>query len=308
VIPDVDSRGTVLTTKTARRPGHATGSAVGLCGHGTELRQPSSGAPAARQPTSDRRARRCHSRRVGQQAGAGRPIGKGLGILMFLALSWWTSSIHVPGTRRAARIARVRLQSRRALILGWASRPSRSRRSDLLPMIASASRRQGRRFKGARHRSPRGLPSLPRILGAFPITKRAHESGTRCGRAHLRVVNVGLVAGAVAVRAGIAYRETLASIRATPAPALAIMAFLAALDGRTSGRFKPRPDRPARRHDVRAGALQRKRARSRLAMKGTRTRTTSRGGDRQPPRLPDCDPETTSRGEAFRRGVFAGEW
>jgi diguanylate cyclase (GGDEF)-like protein len=116
------------------------------------------------------------------------------------------------------------------LIFGWAAAIPIAALCIFLPMVFQGLPRVKAAFNGGAYALAAAAASAPRILGAVPSHDVSRMSMYAfVGGLIFVLVNVGLVAGAVALAQRISYRETLTSILRYSGPALAIMAFLAAL-------------------------------------------------------------------------------
>jgi diguanylate cyclase (GGDEF)-like protein len=116
------------------------------------------------------------------------------------------------------------------LIFGWAAAIPIAATSICVPMLIQRLPKIRAFFNGSAYALAAAAASLPRILGAVPehdVTRMSIYAFV--GGMIFVLVNVGLVSGAVAFAEGAHYRETLSSILRYSGPALAIMAFLAAL-------------------------------------------------------------------------------
>ncbi|HEY2072379.1 MAG TPA: diguanylate cyclase [Gaiellaceae bacterium] len=116
------------------------------------------------------------------------------------------------------------------LIFGWAAAIPIAALSIFLPMVGQRNPTIRAAFNGGAYAIAAAAASAPRLIGALP----AHDVVRMSAYAFVAslifvLVNVGLVSGAVGLAQGVSYRETLTSILRYSGPALAIMAFLAAL-------------------------------------------------------------------------------
>ncbi len=119
------------------------------------------------------------------------------------------------------------------LIFGWAAAIPIAALSICLPMLIQRNPVVKATFNGGAYAIAAAVASTPRILGMVP-SHTAHDVVAVSVYAFVGgmifvLVNVGLVAGAVALAERIRYRETLTSLLRYSGPAFAIMAFLAAL-------------------------------------------------------------------------------
>jgi len=116
------------------------------------------------------------------------------------------------------------------LIFGWAAAIPIAALSICLPMLIQRLPTIRAFFNGGAYAIAAAAASVPRLLGVVPEHDVFRLSGYAfVGGMIFVLVNVGLVSGAVALAERLAYRETLTSILRYSGPALAIMAFLAAL-------------------------------------------------------------------------------
>jgi diguanylate cyclase (GGDEF)-like protein len=116
------------------------------------------------------------------------------------------------------------------LIFGWAAAIPIAALSICLPMLIQRDPKIRAFFNGSAYAIAAAAASVPRLLGVVPehdVTRMSAYAFV--GGMIFVLVNVGLVSGAVTLAEGVAYRETLSSILRYSGPALAIMAFLAAL-------------------------------------------------------------------------------
>jgi diguanylate cyclase (GGDEF)-like protein len=116
------------------------------------------------------------------------------------------------------------------LIFGWAAAIPIAALSILVPMLYQRLPTIKALFNGGAYAIAAAVASVPRMLGLV----HQHDVVRMSIYAFIAglifvLVNVALVAGAVALSQAVAYRETLFSILRYSGPALAIMAFLAAL-------------------------------------------------------------------------------
>ena len=116
------------------------------------------------------------------------------------------------------------------LIFGWAAAIPIAALSICVPMLAQRKPTIKAIFNGGAYAIAAATASAPRILGAVPSDDVIRISAYAfIGGLIFVLVNVGLVAGAVAFAERIRYRESFDSLLRYSGPALAIMAFLAAL-------------------------------------------------------------------------------
>jgi diguanylate cyclase (GGDEF)-like protein len=116
------------------------------------------------------------------------------------------------------------------LIFGWAAAIPIAALCIFLPMVFQRMPTIKAAFNGGAYAIAAAAASMPRILGVVPSHDVVRLSAYAfVGGMIFVLVNVGLVAGAVTLAERIRYRETLGSLLRYSGPALAIMAFLAAL-------------------------------------------------------------------------------
>jgi diguanylate cyclase (GGDEF)-like protein len=155
----------------------------------------------------------------------------GLGMLMFLAFVIVAELHPVPLDDKGSEVSLGFVFNVAALLIfGWAAAIPIAAFGILLPMLGQRLPAIKALFNAGAYAIAAAAASLPRIVGAVPAHDTVRLSlYAFVGGLIFVLVNVGLVAGAVAIAQGLPYRETLTSILRYSGPALAIMAFLAAL-------------------------------------------------------------------------------
>jgi diguanylate cyclase (GGDEF)-like protein len=154
-----------------------------------------------------------------------------LGMCLFLAFGIVAELYPVPLDDKDSKVSLGFVFNIAALLIfGWAAAIPIAALCIFLPMLFQRKPPIKAAFNGGAYAIAAAAASTPRILGAVPSHDVVRMSAYAfVGGMIFVLVNVGLVAGAVALAEGIRYRETLTSLLRYSGPALAIMAFLAAL-------------------------------------------------------------------------------